>query len=118
MAAATLIALYEWVYLVHRFLPWLDVVCLVILLAAAYFHWQRTRHWCLLAMAVGSLLMALGAIAARIELRPPVKLASGAVKVDASLLTISMWVVASGVVVVAMGGIGAIHWAIRLRRRK
>ena len=117
MASATLIALYPWIYLVHRFMPWLDVVCLVILLAAAFLHWQRTRHWCLLALATGSLLMAVGAIASQIaqmQLRPE-KLASGAVRVDASLLTVWMWVVASGVVVAAVGGIGAIHWAVRLR---
>lgn len=121
MAYATLIAQCEWVYLIHHLMPWLDVACLIILLTAAFLHWQRTRHWCLLAMAIGSLLMALGAIAMqidRLQWYPEVKLASGAVKLNTSLLTPLMWVVASGVVVAAVGGIGAIHWAITLRRRK
>ncbi len=47
---------------------------------------------------------------------PVEKLATGAVRFDTTLQTIWMWVEASGVVVLAVGGIGAIHWAIRLRR--
>jgi C4-dicarboxylate transporter len=107
------------VSVVYRLLPWLDVVCLVILVVAALAHWQRTRHWCLLALATGSVLMAVGAIASQLvqmQLRPVEKLASGAVRFDTSLLTTLMWVVASGVVVAAVGGIGAIHLAIKLKR--
>ena len=49
-------------HLVDRLLPWLNVVCVVILLTAALLHWQRTRHWSLLTMATGWLLMAVGVL--------------------------------------------------------
>jgi hypothetical protein len=107
--AATLTAPVSFIY---RLIPWLEVVCLIMLLAAASLHWRRTRHWCLLALATGALLMAMGAIAMQIAQM----LASGAMSFDKSLRTIPMWVVASGVVVAAVGGVGAVHWAIRLRR--
>jgi len=117
MAAPTLIALSEWTHYVVRFLPWLQPVCLAIFIAAALLHWQRTRHWCLLALATGSLLVALGAIAGQMAwMYPDGQLASGAVKGNASLLTIAMWLSTCSMVVAAVGGIGAIHWAIKLRR--
>lgn len=117
MAASTLIALSEWKYYVLSFLPWLQTVCLAVFIVAALLHWQRTRHWCLLALATGTLLMALGTIAGQLAwMYPDGKLASGAVKGNASLVTISMWLSTSSMVVAAAGGIGAIHWAIKLRR--
>jgi len=71
-------------------------------------------------MAIGSLFMALAGIAENIvTMRSrPTKLPSGAIVFDASVLTILMWVTAFGVVIVAVGGMGAIHLAIRLTRDK
>jgi tetratricopeptide (TPR) repeat protein len=74
-----------------RYLPWLEIVCLATLAAAAFLHWQRTRHWCLLTLAAGFLLMTVAGTAAQITqrlLRPGVVLPSGAVRFDTSLLTI------------------------------
>ena len=108
----------------HYLMTWTQLVCLIILIAAAFLHWQRTRHWCLLALAIGSLLMTLGAISVEViqELTNrtrPVTLASGAIEYKFVMrLTIWWWVEASGAAVAAVGGIGAIHWAIKLRRHK
>jgi hypothetical protein len=107
----------------QRLMPWLSVVCLAILFAAAFLHWQRTRHWCLLALATGSFLLTLGAtvtLAIQMQLLhvPVETLPSGAVRIDTSLLTISTCLVASGVIIGTMGGIGAIRLAIRLRQRR
>jgi hypothetical protein len=112
----------QWLYLVYHITPWLGPVCAIILAVAALLHWQRARHWCLLTMGAGALVAALGAITCRIVqmqlLRPMATLTSEAVKFNTSLVTIWMWVVALGAVVAAVGGIGAIHWAIALRRCK
>jgi len=99
-------------------MKWMPLLCEVILFAAAFLHWRRTRHWCLLALAIGVLLMTLGAIGMRImELQAhPVKHASGTVTFKVELLRLWMWLTASGAVVAAVGGVGAIHWAIKLRR--
>jgi hypothetical protein len=121
MATATLLAASAPVYLAYRILPWVAVVCLGILVVAAVLHWQRTRHWCLLAMASGALLMAVCAVASRIvqmQLRPEAQLASGAVRFDTRLLASLTWLAVSGEVIAAVGGVGAIYWAISLRRRK
>jgi hypothetical protein len=91
---------------------------MIILLAAALLHWQRTRHWCLLAMAIGAFLIAVGATGIQI-IQPqihPEKLASGAVAYNIRPLIIWMSLQTAGAGVAAMGGIGAIHWAIQLRR--
>ena len=71
-------------------------------------------HWCLLALASGSLLLAwYGCQATRDdEITPVERLASGALRIDTSSLRIWSWLVACGFVVIAVGGIGAIHWAI------
>lgn len=53
-------------HLAQRFMPWLTLACLAILFAAAFLHWLRTRHWCLLALATGSLVAALANIAMQI----------------------------------------------------
>jgi len=105
----------------QRLTPWLSLACLAILFAAAFLHWQRTRHWCLLALATGSLLLALGAtVTLAIQLQvlhvPVEPLPSGAVRFDTSLLTMSTCLVASGVIIGTVGGIDAIQLAIRLRQ--
>ena len=108
------------IYLVERFVTtWLPVACMIILLVAALLHWQRTRHWSLLAMAIGALLIAVGATAVQIiqpQLRPE-KRASGAVAFDVRPLMFWMSLETSGAGVAAVGGIGAVLWAIKLRRR-
>lgn len=96
----------RWAYAVPHVLPWLNLGCVLILVAAALLHWQRTRHWCLLTMASGALLIALSAIAMRIV----------PMKANRTMLLLSA--VALGMVVVAVGGVGAIQWALRLRRNK
>jgi hypothetical protein len=101
---------------VQMAVPWLFAVCLVILTAAALLHWQRTRHWCLLTLATGSLLVALGITAMQIALRQQV-LPSGTIRINTSLLWIGVRSEAAGVVVLAVGGVGAILWAMRLRQR-
>jgi hypothetical protein len=103
------------------YLPWLFAVCLAILLVAAFLHWQRTRHWCLLTLATGSLLVMAGHIAVQITgkfLRPDVVLPSGTVEFDVSLITTLTWFIVAGTVFAVVGGIGAIQWAIRLRPRR
>ena len=106
----------------QRLMPWPSLVCLVILSAAAFLHWQRSRHWCLLALATGSLLAALGVLVTLLILMrllhvPVETLPSGAVKIDTSLHRISEWLAACGLIIGTVGGIGAICWAIKLRRR-
>jgi len=101
---------------------WPLLVCVVNLFAAAFLHWQRTRHWCLLALATGSFSAALGTTALLIHrmlaLEMFVKtLPSGEVRIDTTLLTIGEWLIVSGLVIGTVGGIGAIRWAIRLRQR-
>jgi hypothetical protein len=93
---------------------------LVILVAAALIHWHRTRHWCLLALATGSLLVALSATAMQIVVSFHMRtLTFGAVVVFDPILVLACiwWLRAFGEVVAGVGGIGAIHWAIKLRRR-
>jgi hypothetical protein len=99
------------------------LVCVAILFAAAFLHWQRTRHWCLLALTTGSLLAALGIIASLIHRILPVEtlvetLPSGALRIDTTLLTVSGWLLTTGVIIGTVGGTGAIRWAIRLRQRR
>jgi hypothetical protein len=99
--------------------PWLILGCGAILSAAALIHWQRSRHWCLLALAMGALLSAIGALAQlafRVNLSMT-ELPSGDIRLDTTLLSIGVWLLISGLVVGATGGIGAIHWGLRLRRR-
>jgi hypothetical protein len=49
---------------------------------------------------------------------PVHRLASGAVAVKTGVPIFWTWVAASGEVVASVGGIGAIQWAIRLKRRR
>ena len=103
-------------YVERFFMTWMPLLSEVILFVAAVLHWRRTRHWCLFALAIGVLLVTLGAIGMQImELQAhPVKHASGMVTFKVELLP--LWMEASGAVVAAVGGIGAIFWAIKLRR--
>jgi hypothetical protein len=104
--------------LVHRFMPWLFLACSVILLAAAFLHWQRTRHWSLLALATGSLLTALSAVSSLALTTAWILAALDAPsRVTTFLFTIVPWLLVFGLVIAAVGGIGAIHWAIRLEQR-
>ena len=102
-----------------RLLPWLWLVCAAILLAAAVLHWRRTRHRCLLALAAASLLGVLGTAAGLVfRMHPAVEqLPSGAIRIDTSLATAGEWLMISGLIIGAVGGIAAIHWALMLRRR-
>ena len=109
-------------YIVVRFVPWLMAACLVILVVAAFFHWKRTRHWCLLALAIGALLAAAGVIAGQIIPTLMLLCLLSAKSVEAFRLYTNMstiWSVmsASGVAVALVGGIGAIHWAMKLRQQ-
>ena len=101
-----------------RLLPWLWLVCAAILFAAAVLHWRRTRHRCLLAMAAASLLGVLGTIAGLVSRMHPVveQLPSGAIRIDTSLATAGQWLMMSGMIIGAVGGVAAIHWALTLRR--
>ena len=67
---------------------WLPALTLVILFAAAFLHWRRTRHWCLLTLAIAVLLMALGDIGMQImeSLARPVKKPSGTVTLKIELM--------------------------------
>jgi hypothetical protein len=69
-------------------------------------------------MATGALLVTLGGLATQITLMllTPVTLPSGAMKFESSLFTVWRWLVVSGEVIVVIGGIGAIKWAIRPRQ--
>jgi len=96
---------------VMLFMPWLYAVCLVILLVAAFLHWQRTRHWCLLTLATGSFLVT-AAIVGQQVLRDFVVLPSGAIQIDTSLRMIWDLLIVAGVVVAIVGGVGTTHWAI------
>ena len=112
-----------WSYSAIRFEVWLAAVCLLILFAAAFLYWRRTRHWCLLALTIGSFLAALGMIAQGIGQMPhgdliPPEMSPGSVQAMQSLITFGMWAVFCGFSVAAVGGVGAIHWAIRLGRRR
>ena len=98
----------------HRLMPWLFLACAAILFAAALLHWQRTRHWCLLTLAASSLLVALGAIASIVFLTMMEALHSGAIR---GLERIWEWLPVFGLAIGTVGGIGAICWAVRLRRR-
>ena len=101
--------------LVQICLPWLSLACSAILLGAAFLHWQRTRHWSLLALATGSLLTAISAISSLALIHAwPLGAPSS---FSRSLAKMLPWLVAFGLVIAALGGIGAIHWAIRLRHR-
>ncbi len=106
-------------HLAERLLAtWLPLACMLILIAAALLHWQRTRHWCLLALAIGALLVAAGATGVQI-IQPqihPEKLASGAITFNMRPLLFWIGLETAGKAVVAVGGISAILWAIQLRR--
>ena len=105
MASATSLT-----YQLVRFMPWSQEVCLVILIAAALVHWQRTRHWCLPALATSAILVALSALANKIAwMYPDHTLASGAVYGNESLLLTSVWLQVFSQVVAVVGGIGAIQ---------
>jgi hypothetical protein len=114
MPAATPVH-YAPVSILFKLHLWLGAICLLIFVVAAFLHWQHTRHWCLLALAIGSFLLALGAIAPRIGM---MVFPGGSVQTIHSLITIGSWAGLCGVAVWTVGGIGAIHWAIRLRRRR
>ena len=112
-----------WLYIALRFWPWMELICLLVLLAAAFLYWRHTRHWCLLALTIGSFLAALGMIAQEIGKmlfhgHIATLIASGSVQSGQNLAAIGWWAVFCGVVVGIAGGIGAIHWAIRLRRQR
>lgn len=103
----------------YPYMPWLYVACLAILVVAATLHWRRTRHWCLLALATGSLLVALANVAIQIGVDILLTLLpdSETITFGTILFDISQWFMAAGAVIAAAGGIGAIHWAIRLKQR-
>ena len=105
---------------VDWFGPWLSLACFVILFLAAFLHWRRTRHWCLLALAIGSFLAALSNLATRITLG--ILLIGrwhdyGAMMFVTGLLRIWPWFAVAGAAIAAVGGIGAVRWAIRLTQR-
>jgi amino acid permease len=98
--------------------PWLGMVCFAALFAAALMHWQRTRHCCLLVLATAALLATLNAVARHIVfVLPGLILDSGTGKFDQRVLTALNWLPLVPIAVAAFGGIGAIHWAIQLKRR-
>jgi hypothetical protein len=120
---ASAVSLYRLPYIPLLLGFWLVPAFLLIFVIAAFLHWQRTRHWCLLAMAAGPLLMALGTIAARIGEMPIYghtmeEIASGSVRPVQVLMTIATWASFCGFALAAVGALGAIHWAIKLRRTK
>jgi hypothetical protein len=122
MAFAILIAASSWEYQLALLLPWLGSACLAVFFVAAGLHWLRTRHWCLLALAVCSLLVSVGALASKLAMmfpdHPRETLPSGTVHIylNAALHEISIWLNVFGMVAGIVGGIGAILLAIRLRR--
>lgn len=106
-------------HLVDLITPWVSLTCFAILTAAAFLHWGRTRHWCLLALATGSLL----AVLAMFGMQITVTVLSGqwrdldALGFATSVLRIWQWFMVAGVVIAAAGGIGAINWAMKLRQQ-
>ncbi len=122
----------DWPFIQFMLVIWLGAIGLFILLAAAFLYWRRTRHWCLMALAIGALLVVLGTIpsilvglgivAAKIwgilfRGDAAAQIVSGSAQAGQSLTALGTWAVFCGFVVAAVGGIGAIHWAIRLRPR-
>ncbi len=106
----------------YKLMPWLTPICMFILLAAALLHWQRARHWYLVALATGAALVALSMIAERIGEMPlhgrtAAEIASGAVQANESLIGIGVRTLICGVAVAAVGGIGAIYRLIGLNDR-
>jgi hypothetical protein len=91
---------------------WLGLICLLLFVVAAFLHWQRTRHWCLLALAIASFLAALGAIAPEIGMTST----GGSLHGSRSLIAIGALADLFSLALATVGGIGAVHWAIRLRR--
>jgi hypothetical protein len=79
---------------------------------------DEPRHRCLLALAAASLLGVLGTIAGLVSRMHPVveQLPSGAIRIDTSLATAGEWLMMSGMIIGAVGGVAAIHWALTLRR--
>ncbi len=109
-------------YIVVRFVPWLLAACLVILVVAAFLHWKRTRHWCLLTLGLGALLAVAGIIAGQIIPMLMLLCLHAAESVETIRLYTNMSMIwsalsALGAAVALVGGIGAIHWAMKLRRQ-
>jgi len=116
MTLAGLMAVSVPVSFVNRCLPSLDAVCCVILFVAAFLHWHRTRHWSLLVLATGSLVTALSAICSLVIFSTWLLTALSAPPAFIRILLAMLpWFLVFGLVVAAIGGIGAIHWAISLR---
>lgn len=107
------------VHLVDRLTPWLYLVCLAILCTAALLHWRRTRHWCLLALAIGSFLATFASLATQITLAVVMGhgLDLSPIEFALRLARIWQWFMLAGIAIAAVGGIGAIHWALWPRQR-
>jgi hypothetical protein len=91
---------------------------MLLLFVAALLHWRRTRHWCLLALAIAPFLVGIGNVAghvAQLPLRGHTirEMGSGSVRVSQSLMTVSQVLICCGLLVAAVGGIGAIIWALK-----
>ncbi len=115
MASSVLMAVSAPVTSLFYCLWWLSVVCSGVLVIAAVLHWQRTRHWCLLALAAGSFLTGLGAVSTLALANGWLAIAS--LNVISTLVRSLTWSAVFAQVVATVGGVGAIHWAFRQRRR-
>ena len=117
MASALPVTVSVPITFLHRCLPGLSTVCVAILFVAAFLHWQRTRHWSLLVLATGSLLIGLCTLSTLALLSGWWEALGAPGWFFTSLVRIMPWLAACAHVIGAVGGIGAIHWAIRLRQR-
>jgi len=105
-------------YLPNVLGSWITPILFVILFAAAVIHWRRTRHWCLLALALSVLLTAGGIVARDVAMKPLIghtaeEINSGSVRMNQILFMIGGWLSICGDLAAVVGGIGAIIWAFR-----
>jgi hypothetical protein len=115
MAPETLVRHVQ-VSISQKILLWLAPICMLIWLAAAFLHWQRNRHWCLLALSIALLLGTISTLTPYISMM--IMSSGGSVQTVESLFAISHWAQLFAVLVGGVGGIGAIHWAITLRPKR
>ena len=102
-------------YLMLMYLPWLYAACSLTLAIAAFLHWRRTRHWCLLVLSTGSLLVTGGLVAGQIThivifFGPHTNHVAEAIEFYANLQTIFACVSGFGALLALVGGVGAIFW--------